>query len=541
MANRSPKRKSVMAHQFSKAPQATVQRSRFNRSFGHKTTINASYLYPIFVDEILPGDTMSVRMDALARLATPLHPIMDNLTIESFWFFVPNRLVWDNWQKFCGEQENPGDSTDYTIPVTRRVGNPYQVGSIHDYFGVPVNQGDNGVDINALPFRCYNLIFREWFRDQNLQDSPEVVTGNGPDGYDTYQLLRRGKRHDYFTSCLPWPAKTDTPVLLPLGSRADVKGIGILDGSDEFTLGPLQVFETGDIPPANTTYADNDAADLTEFRVQQNQNPAQINTPNIYADLTTATSATINEIRQAFQIQKWQERAARGGTRYTEILKSMFGVTSPDARLQRPEYLGGGRSGVQIQTVPSTIPQDQPTDTPQGALAGYGTASISGHGFTKGFVEHGHVIGLINVRADLTYQKGLDRMWSRQTKFDFYWPVFQGLGEQPVYNKEIYVQGTADDDLVFGYQERHAEYRYKNSMITGLFRSVANESLDPWHLSQDFDSLPVLNDSFIQDDAPVDRVIAVQDEPHFLLDMYFNYNCTRPMPVYGVPGYVDHF
>lgn len=523
--------RSVMAHQFSQIPRAEIQRSSFNRSHGYKTTFDSGYLVPFYIDEVLPGDTFNLKCTLFARLATPIVPFMDNMFMETFFFFVPNRLLWDNWQKFNGEQENPGDSTDFLIPVIKNTGS-FDVGSIADYFGIPT--GVNNLEVNALPFRAYNLIYNEWFRDENLQDSLPVEKGDGPDDVADYKLVRRGKRHDYFTSSLPWPQK-GPGVEIPLVGNAPIRSA--TSASFDSFFGST-VPQTPVSTPSGTSFYGNLYASGAEDR---NALFSANNVPlaYAYADLSQVSSATINSLRQAFQIQRLYERDARGGTRYTEILRSHFGVVSPDARLQRPEYLGGSSSPININPVQQTSASD--STTPQGNLAAFGLTSSRIHGFTKSFVEHGYIIGLVNVRADLTYQQGLQRLWSRQTRFDFYWPALAHLGEQAVFNKEIYAQGTSVDDDVFGYQERYAEYRYYPSLITGKFRSTYAQPLDMWHLSQKFDSLPTLSAQFIEDNPPVSRVIAVQDEPQFLLDTYFSLNCVRPMPVYSVPGLVDHF
>ncbi len=513
--------RSVMGtHKFSEVPRAQIERSRFDRSHGYKTTFDAGLLIPFYVDEALPGDTFNLRTAAFARLATPLKPVMDNMMIETFFFFVPNRLLWTNWERFNGAQDDPDDSISFTVPRMNSSEQPYAVGSLFDYMGYPPGiAGIAGSEPNALHFRAYNLIWNEWFRDQNIQDSLLVSLSDGPD-VDVYPLQRRGKRHDYFTSCLPWPQKGDS-VSLPLGTKAELRH----DGSVGDTLGVI----SGATPRR---------LDIGTSFVEASASGGGV-LPVIYADLTNATAATINQLRQAFQIQKLQERDARGGTRYTEIIRSHFGVTSPDARLQRPEYLGGGSSPVNIHPVPNT--SDTATAA-QGDLAGYGTASFNGHGFVKSFTEHGVLIGLVCVRADLTYQQGLDRMWSRQTRLDFYWPALAHIGEQAVLQQEIFLSAVAvENDTVFGYQERYAEYRYKPSLITGLFRSDAAGSLEIWHLSQDFAAAPTLDPAFIVENPPIDRVIAVPTEPHFLFDSFTTLKCARPMPVYGVPGMIDHF
>jgi hypothetical protein len=545
-------------HLFSQVPSTQIPRSVFDRSHGYKTTFNSGYLVPFYVDEVLPGDSFKLTATLFARLATPIVPFMDNLYLETFFFFVPNRLVWDNWQKFNGEQKNPSDSTDFLIPTVS--GTNVQNQTLWDYFGLPTNV-NSALKVNALPFRAYNLIFNEWFRDENLQESLKVPTGDGPDDLSDYNLVRRGKRHDYFTSCLPWPQK-GPGVEISLGGSVPISGdvsfyrqVGSFHSDNDVSsvnnwsdkvffkettpivIGDKDKHWTGSGPcPFEQAFS---ALDPHPGQISFYAGRFGIAADGFTADLSKATPISINDLRQAFQIQKLYERDARGGTRYTEILRSHFGVISPDARLQRPEYLGGSSARISINPVQQTSATNE--TTPQGNLAAFGVASDSFHGFSKSFVEHGYVFGFVNVRADLTYQQGLNRMWSRQGRFDFYWPVLAHLGEQAVLNKEIYAQGTADDDKVFGYQERYAEYRYYPGQITGKFRSTDPQPLDSWHLAQKFSSLPTLSSQFIQDDPPVERVIAVQNEPQFLFDSYIRLKCARPMPVYSVPGLVDHF
>jgi len=532
--------KSKGNHTFSQVPKAQIPRSSFDRSSSLKTTFDAGYLVPIFIDECLPGDTFNMRASLFGRLATPIKPLLDNLYLETQWFFVASRLVWDHWEEFNGAQENPADTTDYSIPTIAQSTNTHTgTGTLWDYFGLPTGLIPNDVNVSALPFRAMSLIYNEWYRDQNLQDAYNVPTGDGPDTLSFAPanatsimggLMRRGKRHDYFTSALPWPQKGD-PVTVPLGNNAPVISDPATDGVPQFQVGtasgPLQSRLTSDFVHWQT-----DGSGTTD---------AGWENPKLVADLSAATGFTINQLRQSFQVQRLLERDARGGTRYVEVLKSHFGVTSPDARLQRPEFLGGSSQMISVTPVPQQSPSDIAVDlTPQGNLAAVGQVA-SRAGFTKSFVEHGYVIGLVNVRADLTYQQGLNRMWSRQSRFDFFWPALSHLGEQAILNKEIYAQGTVEDDNVFGYQESWGEYRYKPSQVTGIMRSSASASLDVWHLAQDFENLPTLSSEFIEDNPPIDRVIAVQTEPHLLLDAYFKLRCARPMPLYGVPGLIDHF
>jgi hypothetical protein len=522
--------KSVSSHSFAMVPKAEIPRSSFDTQYAHKTTFDGGYLVPIYCDEVLPGDMHNVKATMFARLATPLFPVMDNLHLDTFFFFVPNRLVWSNWVKFMGEQANPSDSISYVVPQIDSPEGGYAVGSLFDHFGLPTAgqiTGSNMVTHNALPLRAYNLIYNEWFRDENLQNSVVVNTGDSGDDVSDYTMLRRGKRKDYFTGALPWPQK-GASVSLPLGTTAPV-----ITSANPGTYLNIE----GGTGTVNRLNDDGSGLFLRPDVSGQVQ--------NLFADLSAATAATINQLRQSFQIQKLLERDARGGTRYTELLRAHFGVTPQDYRLQRPEYIGGGSTYVNVNPIAQTSATSiSGGATPLGNLAAMGTALASGHGFTYHAQEHGYIIGLVNVRADLTYQQGLSKMWSRETRYDFYFPVFAHLGEQAVLNKEIYVTGTSTDDDVFGYQERWAEYRYKPSQITGLFKSTSAGTIDPWHYAQKFTSLPTLNSTFIQETPPIDRTTAVgaaANGQQFLMDAFFDCKMARPMPMYSVPGLIDHF
>lgn len=536
----------VRGHRFSDAPAMYMRRSKFDRSHVYKTTFNAGKLIPVFVDEVLPGDTSRISVNYFARLATPIKPIMDNIYLDWFFFFVPNRLVWEHWQNFCFEQEDPDDSTDYVIPTVTATGNSENayVGSLWDYFGLPVNTSGNLSGISALPFRGVYLIWNEWFRDENLQKSVKIQKG------DTNEVLNsaraadqpswvfssgtsivpglacppRGKRHDYFTSALPWTQK---------GPGVDIS----LTGNAPI----MATTNTEPVPHAPGIYVARDGASDTRFAAMTwDTSPANVASGSVYADLSAVSAITINGLRTAFQMQKFYERLARGGSRYTEVLRSFFGVVSPDARLQRPEFLGSFTKMVMVNPIAQTSATDN--TSPQGNLSAYGVTASNFHGFSKSFVEHGYVFGFVCARADLTYQQGINKMWLRSTVYDFYWTTFAHLGEQAIELREIYAQGTEADTTVFGYQERYAEYRYKPSQITGKFRSsLVNGSLDMWHLSQFFKNAPTLNEEFIVENPPIKRILAVQDEPEFLLDIGFKYTTVRPMPMFGTPGLVDHF
>lgn len=532
-------------HSFSQVPTANTPRSKFDRSFASKDTMNFDELTPMFLDEVLPGDTINLNVKTFMRLATQAVPMMDNMYVDFYFFYTPNRIVWDNFQKQMGEQRNPGDSIDFLTPIiSLNSSSPaFAVGSIADHFGLPTEIGNLQTwPVNALPFRDYNLIVNEWFRDQNLQNSLTVLTTDGPDPLSNYSLFKSAKKHDYFTSALPYPQKGADTIDLPFPAAAPVV---------PNTLGVLPQ----NYPTFSTSGPDVDPRSVFFWRNSDNENTMSYSGPNVtpaaqvYWNEQTGLMAdtsdfivSINVFRQAMMLQSFLEQDARGGTRFTEILKSHFNVTSPDARLQRPEFLSAATINISQHPVAQT---SESAETPQANLAAFSTAAEFGNkiGFSKSFVEHGFVMGLARARADVTYQQGLNRMWTRRTRYDYFWPKFQELGEQSVLRQEIYTQDNLDDNnIVFGYQERHAEYRYRPSEIKGQFRSTFAESLDVWHLAEEFVGAPSLNSAFIQGNTPIERALVVAEGyPALLCDYWFDYKHVRPMVSYPVPASLGRF
>lgn len=518
---------------FSVIPTISAPRSNFTTPYRHITTCNENELVPCFVHEVNPGDTIKMDMSIFGRMNTQIVPAMDNIQQDVHFFFVPNRLVWDNWERFMGAQDNPDDSTDFLIPQITLASDEWISDSIHDHFGIP-KPANGSVAFNALPLRAYALIFNEWYRDQNLQDSIAINKSDEGAAFDTDTYpnfpnsLPRNKRHDYFTSALPFAQKGNA-VSLSLSGNAPVITAGA-------TGDVLAIQQQGD--GDRSLKLDASGADL----LIGNPTGTQPSEALMMADLDDVTAITINSLRQAFQLQKFLERDARSGTRYIEIIKSHFNVDNPDYRLQRPEYLGGQHNGVNVNSVPQTTPDfNQEGQTPAANLSAFATVSGNSGIFNKSFTEHGFIIGVMNFTADVTYQQGLERFWSRQTRVDHYFPEFAHLGEQTILNKEIFVKGDSSDDEVFGYQERYAELRYKPNMITGKLRSTDPQSLDVWHYSEEFSDTPKLSGDFMHQSSPLKRNVAILTEPTFKVDMKFNLDQTKILPMHGTPGFVDHF
>lgn len=532
-------------HTFAKVPTVGVQRSTFNRSHAYKTTFVEGYIIPFYADEAIPGDTFSLKLTAFLRLSTMLFPIMDNLYFDTHYWFVPNRLLWTNWIYMMGEQNNTSDSTSFTVPQVTVPGGGFTALGLFDYLGIPPGIATMNRP-NAFHSRAYNFIWNQEYRDQNLQNSVTVDTGNGPDTASNYVLLQRGKRHDYFTSALPWTQKVNdgSSLNVPLSGTAPILGLYAGSAVTQAITGVQAVYGTA-TGATSMSAGGTGSTWLASKSAVGTASATAFNSTNsdVYADLTAASGITVNQLRQTVQLQRMFEKDARSGTRYPEVIKGHFGVISPDFRLQRPEYLGGRTHNFNVHPVPQTSGTGiTGQSTPQGDLAAYGTCTVTNDGFTKSFTEHGVILGLCSVRADLTYQQGMERMWTRQTRYDYAWPVLAHLGEQSVLNQEIYLSGnTTTDSAVFGYQERYAEYRYKPGQVTGEFRSSYVTPLDAWHLAQNFGSLPTLGSSFIVENAPMSRILASGAVTHFLMDSFVQLKCARPLPVYSVPGWMDHF
>lgn len=545
--------RSVMQHAFSRVPGVSLPRSVFNRSHGYKSTFDCDYLIPFYCDEVLPGDTVNLNCSMVIRLNSPLiKPVMDNAWIDTFFFFIPNRLLWTNFVKFMGEQTNPADSISYTVPQITGpnvASSGIPIGHLYDYMGLPVGPlsgggATTGITFDNLHGRAYNLTWNTWFRDENLQNSVAIDVGDGPDTFANYNLLKRGKRKDYFTSALPWAQKGGVAITLPLGTSAPVTySSGASAPSFNTTVGGGAGDRTINTTIGTTTLTlSANAAATTQLKWGTGATDT-----NLVADLSNATAATLNSLRQSIAIQQFLERDARSGSRYPELVQSHFGVSNPDSRVQRPEILSTYSQRLNITPVAQTAPKGSAgTLTDQGNLSGFGTGHISGNGFSKSFTEHGVLLGIVSVRADLTYEQGMDRMWSRRTRYDFFWPTFAHLGEQAILNREIYANladgsGAAAKDGVFGYIPRYDEYRFKTSKITGNMRSYNGASanantLNVWHFTEAFSSQPTLGATFIQSAVPMDRCIALPSQDHFLLDAYFDIKHARVMPVFGVPG-----
>lgn len=523
-------------HNFALTPSANTPRSKFDRSFGAKDTANFDLLTPFFTEEVLPGDTVNLDVQAFFRLASQIKPVMDRMFVDFYFFSVPNRLVWDNFQRQMGEQDNPGDSIDYLTPILDTGTATFPIGSLYDHMGLPALEQFYDAPVISLPMRGYNLVWNQWFRDQNLQNSVTVPKGNGPDPISNYTMLKAAKKHDYFTSALRFSQKGVTPVSIPIIGTApivpDNTNEPVIFSSTVDGLRNIQFNSTGNA----ITYTGSPITTSNAFWPSDTGLVAQFG-------LSDDIQITINAFRQAMQMQTFLERDARGGTRYVEILKSHFNVISPDARLQRTEFLSGGSIEIGQHTVPQT---SETGDTPQGNLSAFSTAQAGGSqiGFNKSFVEHGWVIGLFRARAEITYQGGLDRQWTRRTRYDYLWPEFQELGEQAILNREISLGFPGTNNDVWGYQERYAEYRYRKSEIRGQFRSIYGNSLDVWHLAQDFATAPNLNADFIQSDTPIERILALTDDenyPNLLCDFFFKFKHVRPLITYPTPAGLGRF
>lgn len=530
-----PERKLVSQQDRAMIERPDIPRSKFTGSWTRKMAFDQGLLYPFMVDEVLPGDHLRYDVTAFVRMATALFPVMDNLRLDTFFFFVPNRLLWTNWVRMMGQQDTPGDSIAYTVPQVGPTGNQFAIGSLADFLGIPTSVQTSAaptlINVNALPFRAYNLIWQEWFRDENLDSGAALYVGDATQADSNYPVRYRAKSHDYFTFALPWPQKFTAPSV-PIGTSAPVMGIGSTSAypgpGGPWAVNDVNLGAARSFPSAWNTAADNMWFDTAN---------------GVYADLSMATGVQINTLRQAFLVQQLLERDARGGTRYTELVRSHFGVVSPDSRMQRPEYMGGGQSPVILTPIAQTAPS---AGVPLGALGAAGTA-VGSHRASYASTEHGYILGLLSIKSELSYMQGLWKMWSRSTRYDFYWPALAGLGEQAILRQEVYYRGlVAEDTIVFGYQERWHEYRTRVSEVAGFFRggAIAAGALESWHLAQRFTAAPVLGTTFIRDTAPMSRVLAagaLADGQQFLGDFLISREAVRPIPMFGTPVLLGRF
>jgi hypothetical protein len=526
MSYQLPARKLASQQDSAMIQRPDVPRSKFLGSFTRKTTFNAGLLIPFLLDEVLPGDHLRYDCTAYVRMATPYFPMMDNQRIDTHFFFVPNRLVWSDWKRFMGEQATPAQSIDVTIPKVV-VNTERPVGCLSDYFGLPIGGLSSNIQVNALPYRAYALIYNEWFRDENLINSAYNNFGNTLDGDGDFPVQRRGKSQDYFTSALPWPQKFTAPSI-----QSAVSGLGIAAADLNVGTGAIGAVIDTFSQPNNTSYSNAYTTGAVPYWIKA----TAAGYPQVYAE------ASVNSFRQAFLVQQLLERDARGGTRYTEIVRSHFGVISPDARMQRPEYIGGGSSALNITPVAQTTGGAGTL----GILGAAGT-SVGQHKASYASTEHGYIIGLISVRSELSYGQGIPRSFSRNTRYDFYWPSLAGLGEQAILRKELYATGNANaDDVVFGYQERWHEYRTRYSEVTGRFRVNVANTLSAWHLAQDYSSNYTLNKTFIEDTPPMARVLsagatASAQNIEYLADILIQREAVRPLPMFGTPVTLGRF
>lgn len=537
---------------YAQVPHAEIRRAKFQRDFNLLTTMNEGDLVPIYLDEVLPADTFKINLNALVRMATPLYPVMDNAYMDFYFFFVPARLLWKHFQNLMGQNDSTfwAEKTEYTTPVTTAPEGGWNVGTLADYFGIPT--GVSGLKVNSLPFRAYAKVWNEWFRDENLQQpvtqSMDDTTTTGVNTGTSLSDAEAGgmplkvcKYKDYFTSCLPSPQKAAEPVQLPMTGNAQI----VWPNSAE-SMGDGEIFQNGgenlENIPTNTNMKlaaskknNKNGKSLVMFGGQTNTN--EITYSTMLADLSTVTSATINELRQAIAVQHIFERDARTGTRYKEILKGAWGVTSPDARLDRSEYIGGHRMPINVNQVIQTSSTD--STSPQGNTGAYSMTTLSRNMCTYSATEHGYVLGLAAIRVDHSYQQGLSRLWTRSTRFSYYDPMLANLGEQAVLNQEIYAQGKPQDEEVFGYQEAWADYRYRTNMVTSEMRSTYAQTLDAWHYADKYGALPTLSSSWIKEGTEnIDRTLAVQssNSHQFICNFFYEQAWTRPMPIYSVPG-----